>query len=30
MLLLLDQLSADAEVKDDLLDRMFEMVCRDK
>ena len=30
MLLLLDQLSADAEVKDDLLDRMFEKVCRDK
>lgn len=30
MLLLLDQLSADAEVKDDLLDRMFETVCRDK
>jgi MerR family redox-sensitive transcriptional activator SoxR len=30
MLLLLDQLSADSEVKDDLLDRMFETVCRDK
>ena len=28
MLLLLDQLSADEEVKDDLLDKMFETICR--
>ncbi len=27
MLLLLDQLPAEAEVKDDLLDRMFEQIC---
>ena len=30
MLLLLDQLSADEEVKDDLLDKMFEKICRDE
>ena len=30
MLLLLDQLSADEEVKDDLLDKMFETKCRDE
>ena len=29
MLLLLDQLSADDEVKDDLLDQMFERICHD-
>lgn len=28
MLLLIDDLSADAEIKDELLDRMFEKVCR--
>ena len=30
MLLLIDDLSADAEVKDELLDKMFEKVCRDE
>ena len=30
MLLLLDQISTDEVVKDDLLDRMFETICRDK
>ena len=30
MLLLLDRLSADEEVRDDLLDRMFETICRDE
>ena len=30
MLLLLDRLSADKDVRDDLLDRMFETICRDK
>ena len=30
MLLLLDRLSADEDVRDDLLDRMFETICRDK
>ena len=30
MLLLLDQLSADENVKDDLLDKMFETICRDE
>ncbi len=30
MLLLLDELSADGDVKDDLLDKMFEMVCLDE
>ena len=30
MLLLLDRLSADEEVKDDLLDKMFETICRDE
>ena len=30
MLLLLNQLSADEEVKDDLLDKMFETICRDE
>ena len=30
MLLLLDQISTDEVVKDDLLDRMFEKICRDK
>lgn len=29
MLLLLNQLSADEDVKDDLLDQMFERICRD-
>lgn len=29
MLLLLDELSADEDVKDDLLDKMFEKVCLD-
>lgn len=28
MLLLIDDLSTDAEIKDELLDRMFEKVCR--
>ena len=30
MLLLLDRLSADEGVKDDLLDKMFETICRDE
>jgi len=30
MLLLLDELSSDAEVKDDLLDKMFEKICLDE
>ena len=30
MLLLLDRLSADKDVRDDLLDRMFETICRDE
>lgn len=30
MLLLLNQLSADEGVKDDLLDKMFETICRDE
>ena len=30
MLLLLDELSSDKEVKDDLLDKMFEKICIDK
>ena len=30
MLLLLDRLSADEDVRDDLLDRMFETICCDK
>ena len=30
MLLLLDELSSDKEVKDDLLDKMFEKICLDK
>ena len=30
MLLFIDELSADAEVKNDLLDRMFEAICRDE
>ena len=30
MLLLLDRLSADEDVRDDLLDRMFETICRDE
>ena len=30
MLLLIDGMSADTEVKDDLLDRMFETICRDE
>lgn len=30
MLLLLDELSADAEIKDDLLDKMFEKICLDE
>ena len=30
MLLLIDDLSADAGVKDELLDKMFEKVCRDE
>lgn len=30
MLLLLDRLSADENVRDDLLDRMFETICRDE
>ena len=29
MLLLLDEISSDAEVKGELLDRMFEKTCRD-
>ena len=29
MLLLLDELSSDTEVKDDLLDKMFEKICLD-
>ena len=29
MLLLLDEISSDAEVREDLLDRMFEKTCRD-
>ena len=29
MLLLLDEIASDAEVKNDLLDRMFEKICRD-
>ena len=29
MLLLLDEISPDAEVREDLLDRMFEKTCRD-
>jgi DNA-binding transcriptional MerR regulator len=30
MLLLLDEMSSDTEVRDELLDRMFEKVCRDE
>jgi hypothetical protein len=30
MLLLLDEISPDAEVRDELLDRMFEKVCREE
>ena len=30
MLLLLDELSSDAEVKEELLDKMFEKTCRDE
>ena len=30
MLLLLDEISADAEVKGDLLDKMFEKTCLDE
>ena len=30
MLLLLDELSSDAEVKEDLLDKMFEKICLDE
>lgn len=30
MLLLLNQLSADEDVKDDLLDKMFETICRNE
>ena len=30
MMLLIDELSTDAEVKDDLLDKMFEKVCHDE
>ena len=30
MLLLLDEVSSDAEVKDDLLDKMFEKICLDE
>ena len=30
MMLLIDELSTDAEVKDDLLDKMFEKVCLDE
>ena len=30
MLLLIDELSADTEVKNDLLDKMFEIICRDQ
>ena len=30
MLLFIDEISADAEVKNDLLDKMFEMICRDE
>jgi DNA-binding transcriptional MerR regulator len=30
MLLLLDGMSSDTEVRDELLDRMFEKVCRDE
>ena len=29
MLLMLDEITSDAEVKNDLLDRMFEKICRD-
>ena len=29
MLLMLDEIASDAEVKNDLLDRMFEKICRD-
>ena len=29
MMLLIDELSTDAEVKDDLLDKMFEKICHD-
>ena len=29
MLLLLDEISADTEVKEELLDKMFEKICRD-
>ena len=30
MLLLIDELPSDAEVKDDLLDKMFEKICLDE
>ena len=30
MMLLIDELSTDAEVKDDLLDKMFEKICLDE
>ena len=30
MMLLIDELSTDAEVKDDLLDKMFEKICHDE
>ena len=30
MLLLLDEISMDAEIKDDLLDKMFEKICREE
>ena len=30
MLLLIDELPSDADVKDDLLDKMFEKICRDE
>ena len=30
MLLFIDELSAEAEVKNDLLDKMFEKICRDE
>ena len=30
MLLLIDEVSADTEVKNDLLDKMFEIICRDQ
>ena len=29
MLLMLDEIASDAEVKNDLMDRMFEKICRD-